>query len=92
MLTPIRSTKFKRDWKKAVKRGHDMEALRNLMERLAKQERPERRYVNHKLSGNYIGRRCCHVEPDLVLIYKPDIENNEIIFERLGSHADLFGM
>ena len=92
MLTPIRSTKFKRDWKKAVKRGHDMEALRNLMERLAKQERPERRYVNHKLSGNYIGRRCCHVEPDLVLIYKPDIETNEIIFERLGSHADLFGM
>jgi mRNA interferase YafQ len=92
MLTPIRSTKFKRDWKKAVKRGHDMEALRNLMERLARQERPERRYVDHKLSGNYIGGRCCHVEPDLVLIYKPDIENNEIIFERLGSHADLFGM
>ena len=92
MLTPIRSTKFKRDWKKAVKRGHDMEALRNVMERLAKQERLERRYVDHKLSGKNIGRRCCHVEPDLVLIYKPDIENNEIIFERLGSHADLFGM
>ncbi len=92
MLVPIRTTKFKRDWKKAVKRGHDIEALRSVMERLAKQERLERKYVDHKLSGSYIGRRCCHVEPDLVLIYKPDIENNEIIFERVGSHADLFGM
>ncbi|MBW2004432.1 MAG: type II toxin-antitoxin system YafQ family toxin [Deltaproteobacteria bacterium] len=92
MLVPISTTKLKRDWKKAVKRGHDIEALRSVMDRLAKQERLERKYVDHKLSGNYIHRRCCHVEPDLVLIYKPDIENNEIIFERVGTHADLFGM
>ena len=92
MLIPIRTKKFKRDWKKAIKRGRDIEVLRKIMEQLANQERLERKYVDHKLSGSYVGRRCCHVEPDFVLIYKPDMTNNEIVFERVGSHADLFGM
>ena len=38
--------------------------------------------------GNYRGRRECHIEPDLLLIYK--VSGTEIIFERTGSHSDLF--
>ncbi|MBW1752042.1 MAG: type II toxin-antitoxin system YafQ family toxin [Deltaproteobacteria bacterium] len=34
------------------------------------------------------GRRECHVEPDWLLIYK--IIDSEIIFERTGTHSDLF--
>ncbi|MBU4128076.1 MAG: type II toxin-antitoxin system YafQ family toxin, partial [Proteobacteria bacterium] len=33
-------------------------------------------------------RRECHIEPDWLLIYK--IMENEIIFERTGTHSDLF--
>lgn len=92
MLIPIRTTKFKRDWKKAIKRGQDIETLRKVMEQLANQKRLERKHVDHKLFGSYVGRRCCHIQPDFVLIYKPDIINNEIFFERVGSHSDLFGL
>ncbi|MCH9639272.1 MAG: type II toxin-antitoxin system YafQ family toxin [Betaproteobacteria bacterium] len=40
--------------------------------------------------GNFSERRECHIEPDWILIYKIDEENNKIIFERTGSHSDLF--
>ncbi|MCP4297880.1 MAG: type II toxin-antitoxin system mRNA interferase toxin, RelE/StbE family [Proteobacteria bacterium] len=30
----------------------------------------------------------CHIEPDWLLIYK--VEDHQIIFERTGTHSDLF--
>jgi len=41
-----------------------------------------------KLIGNWVGRRECHIESDWLLIYK--LEDEHIIFERTGSHSDLF--
>ncbi len=46
---------------------------------------------DHTLVGNYAHRRECHIEPDWLLIYKLDEDKREIIFERTGTHADLFG-
>lgn len=40
------------------------------------------------LVGNWRGRRECHTEPDWLLIYK--LQDEEIIFERTGTNADLF--
>ena len=45
-------------------------------------------YHDHPLKGNYKGRRECHVRNDWLLIYKK--EDNTIIYERTGTHADLF--
>ena len=52
------------------------------------EERLNARYKDHKLIGNFIGRRECHIEPDWLLIYKTN--DDEIIFERTGTHSDLF--
>ena len=43
---------------------------------------------DHKLIGNVIGRRECHLESDWLLIYK--LEEGRVIFERMGTHSDLF--
>jgi len=43
------------------------------------------------LKGDYRDRRECLIEPDWLLIYKIDSEKGLIVFERTGSHADLFG-
>jgi mRNA interferase YafQ len=47
------------------------------------------KYRDHQLIGVYKGRRECHIENDWLLIYKTD--DDVIIFERTGTHADLFG-
>jgi len=43
---------------------------------------------DHKLIGNYQGRRECHITGDWLLIYK--LEKDSVIFERTGSHSELF--
>ncbi len=43
---------------------------------------------DHKLVGTCQGRRACHLAGDWWLIYK--LEDDTVIFERTGSHADLF--
>jgi mRNA interferase YafQ len=48
-----------------------------------------RSYIMHALKGEFSGRRECHVEPDWILVYKH--EPGVVIFERTGSHSDLFG-
>jgi mRNA interferase YafQ len=58
------------------------------MEALLQEETLQPKYKDHWLTGNYAYRRECHIEPDWLLIYKP--RNNEIIFERTGTHSDLF--
>ncbi|MGA2142418.1 MAG: type II toxin-antitoxin system YafQ family toxin [Brevinematales bacterium] len=45
---------------------------------------------DHKLQGSYKDRRECHLEPDWLIIYKIDQESGTIIFERTGSHSELF--
>jgi len=47
-----------------------------------------RAVAKHRLTGNYTGRQECHLESDWLLIYK--VEKDRIIFERMGTHSDLF--
>ncbi len=48
---------------------------------------PDPIHRDHKLLGNHVGRRDCHIESDWVLIYK--IDHERIIFERMGTYSDL---
>lgn len=82
------TNQFERDYKRAARRGQDLELLKTVMRRLATGEELEPRYRDHALVGSYAGRRECHLAPDWLLIYK--LTGDEIIFERTGSHADLF--
>ncbi|OGJ51687.1 addiction module toxin RelE [Candidatus Peregrinibacteria bacterium RIFOXYB2_FULL_32_7] len=45
-------------------------------------------YKDHKLKGKFKNKRECHIEPDWLLIY--EFGENYVIFERIGSHAELF--
>jgi mRNA interferase YafQ len=79
---------FERDYKRIARRGWAMDKLKTVMRRLAEGEKLEPRYRDHKLTGSYAGRRECHIEPDWLLIY--ELTPTEILYERTGSHADLF--
>jgi len=81
---------FKKDYKKAIKRGLKIEKLDLVISKLANCENLEDKYRDHALTGEFIGLRECHIEPDWLLIYA--IENNSLILtlSRTGSHSDLF--
>jgi mRNA interferase YafQ len=79
---------FKRDRKRAGRRGKPLDKLDDLMRRLANEEKLEARFRDHKLSGEWDDFRECHLEPDWLLIYRT--EADEITFVRTGTHSDLF--
>ncbi len=84
------TSRFDRDLKRAARRKKDLSKLKGVMQALAAGENLPARNRDHPLIGNYIGRRECHIEPDWLLIYKLNEKAGEIIFERTGTHADLF--
>ncbi|MFA5751312.1 MAG: type II toxin-antitoxin system YafQ family toxin [Candidatus Paceibacterota bacterium] len=46
-------------------------------------------FRDHKLTGSLEGYRECHIQGDLLLIYKR--ENNILYLIDIGSHSQLFG-
>jgi mRNA interferase YafQ len=91
MFTPAYTRQFERDLKRLRHGGHDLTLLKTLLTNLVAGERLAPKFKDHHLIGAWQGRRECHIRPDWLLIYKIDREQNRIIFERTGSHADLFG-
>ena len=88
MRRPGYTRQFERDLQRMLKRGKDADKLKVVIATLVDEEPLAERYRDHALVGSYRGRRECHVEPDWLLIYK--LFEDEIIFERTGSHSDLF--
>ena len=86
-----RTSQFKKDYKLAVKRGHDMSRLRKVIEILANGEDLPDIYRDHNLVGKtYTGYRECHVEPDWLLVYKRTESVLILTLYRTGTHSDLF--
>lgn len=81
---------FKKDLKRIMRRGYNIELLKKVIDLLAKQELLPEKYKDHNLSGDYIGYRECHITPDWLLVYQ--IRENELILvlTRTGTHSDLF--
>jgi mRNA interferase YafQ len=88
MRTPVYTRQFGKDIQKAKKRGKNLNKFKIIALALIEGQRLDPLHRDHQLVGDYAGRRECHIEADRLLIYKP--EKNRILFERMGSHADLF--
>ncbi|WP_417910945.1 type II toxin-antitoxin system YafQ family toxin [Candidatus Electronema sp. PJ] len=88
MLSPAYARQFERDIERMRKRGKNLEKIRLILRSLIEEKPLDAIHRDHKLIGSWQGRRECHVESDWLLIYK--IESDRIIFERTGTHSDLF--
>ena len=88
MPTPVFTRQFDKDVKRMQKRGKKLEKIKIVIRSLIEEESLDPIHRNHKLIGNWQGRRECHIESDWLLIYKK--EEDRIIFERTGTHSDLF--
>ena len=91
---------FKRDLKRESK-GPNLDTLNQelpgMLASLAQDKPLPIKYRDHALTGDWAGRRECHIKPDLLLVYlKVDgVEFEDTIGElrlvRLGSHSEIFG-
>ena len=88
--TIIPSTRFQRDLKRAQKRGVNIQAITDVIKLLAAGEALDRKYKDHPLSGNYAHCRECHIEPDLLLVYRYAADELLLYLVRTGTHSDLF--
>ena len=84
------TTKFKKDYKLAKKRGLKIDLLDDIIIKLANGEKLDKKANDHDLTGNYTGHKECHIAPDWLLIYRVDEDVLVLILTRTGSHGDLF--
>ena len=88
MFTPVYTKQFEKDLKRLQRRGKNLEKFKIIARSLIAGDPLDPIHRDHRLLGHYVGRRECHIESDWLLIYK--IEELRIIFERMGTHSDLF--
>ena len=73
-----------------VKGGYNLKILEEVVDTLARGEELPKKYKNHPLKGNLKGYFDCHIQPDLVLIYKIEKDRLILLLVDLGTHADLY--
>ena len=88
MLSPVYTKQFEKDLKRTTKRGKNIEKFKIIAKSLIMEQPLDLIHKDHKLVGNYVGRRECHIESDWLLISK--LQPQQIVFERMGTHSDLF--
>lgn len=90
MLQLVTTNQFRKDVKRAKKRGLNLKKLEAVLDALQKEETLGEKHRDHALVGNYMGFRECHIEPDWLLVYAIDKGQLILTASRTGSHSDLF--
>ena len=89
-MKALRSTgPFRRDFKRIARRGYDLSLFETLIDRLRNDQPLPVSARPHPLKGEWAKYMDCHIQPDWILIYQ--VEADEIVLARTGTHADLFG-
>jgi mRNA interferase YafQ len=84
-----RDTQFRKDVKLLLKRGKDMDKLKEIIDRLVQSQELPAWARDRQLKGTLKDCRECHIEGNWLLIYR--IEGSELCLIRTGAHSDLFG-
>ena len=85
------TSQFKKDYKLAMKRSLKIELLDQVVTALSLGETLSEKYRDHALTGDWVGHRECHVQPDWLLVYRVEDDVLVLTLTRTGSHSDLFG-
>ena len=86
------TNKIQRNIKLMKKRGKDLDKLTVVLKLLQNGEELPAKYKDHALTGNYIGCRECHIEPDWLLVYRKEDKELILYATATGTHADLFNL
>lgn len=87
----VPTSRFKKEYKRAIKRGLKIEKLHDVVELLVKDAELPEALFDHELKGGWKNHRELHIEGDWLLIYQKKDDVLVLELTRTGSHADLFG-
>ena len=90
MLTPVYYGSFKKDFKLMKKQNKDMDKLAEVMNLLITEQPLLPKHCNHVLHGEYKNWWECHIEPNWLLIYRIMKSDKQVVFNRTGSHSELY--
>ena len=89
-LQVVWTSKFKKDYRLAIKRGLNINLLDNAIRLLATGQPLPDEYNDHNLSGDWKCYRECHIQPDWLLIYRIERGILVLSLQRTGTHSDLY--
>jgi len=72
MLNLNSTSQFKKDYRRCVKRGYDMNLLSAVVDTLLIRAPLSPVNKDHPLAGNWINHQECHIQSDWLLIYRID--------------------
>ncbi len=82
---------YKKAYKRLARSGKvSVSKIDLVLDTLAEGKGLSEKYRDHALSGEFLGKRECHILPDLLLVYY--IEDNKLILVLvdIGNHSQLF--
>ena len=88
-----RTSEFKRCFKLLERRHWDLGPLAATIQKLANDVPAEQLFKDHPLSGDFFGKRECHVTSitdNWVRVYHKS-DDNRLYLHGTGTHADVFG-
>jgi len=81
---------FRKQYKRAIKRGYTPEEIWNVIDSLSNDETPNSQQRAHRLRGIFSGIFELHIRPDLLLMYQYRTNPPLLKFFAIGTHAELF--
>ena len=88
----VATKRYKKDYKRLLKSGCDIQKLENIIDRLASGEILPDHYRDHALQGMLQGTRECHIGPDWLLRYAKDKNRLILLLISTGTHRQVLGV
>ncbi len=91
MYTPFPTKQYEKSFKKLKHSGKFNETeLNKVIDILCKGEKLHPIYQDHDLHGEYDGYRECHIQGNILLIYRIEGQKLVLVLFDISSHSELF--
>lgn len=82
------TTQFKKDYNLAIKRNLNIDLLDNIIRTLSRGEALPEKNKDHALTGDWVGHRECHIQPDWLLVYRIEDDILVLTLARTGIYSE----
>ena len=88
----VSSKRYRKDYKRIVRSGFDMEKLERVIDELAAGKTLADRHHDHALKEDLQGTRECHIAPDWLLRYGKNKDQLVLLLISTGDHRRVLGI